>query len=142
MRQVPASGTPPVGIVGDGRVARHFLHYLSLLHCPVAAWSRRASDVPPTQALAECRTVLLLISDGAIERFTEEWPSLREKQLVHVSGGLVTAVAHAAHPLMTFGHHLYDLETYRAIPFVIDSAGPAFSELLPTLPNRSFTIAA
>jgi 2-dehydropantoate 2-reductase len=142
MRQVPASGTPPIGIVGDGRVARHFRHYLNLLGCPVLAWARRSSVRPPHEALAPCQTVLLLLRDGAIVPFIDLWPALREKQLVHCSGGLVTGAAQAAHPLMTFGHALYDLDVYRAIPFVVDSGGATFQQLLPGLQNPSFAIAA
>jgi len=134
--------SPPIGIVGDGRVARHFSRYLQLLGCPFVAWSRRSSVAAPPEALASCTTILLLIHDGAIEPFITAWPALRDHQLVHCSGGLVTDLAEAAHPLMTFGPELYDLETYRAIPFVLDSGGTPFHELLPGLPNPSFAIPA
>ena len=43
---------------------------------------------------------------------------------------------------MTFGLDLYDLATYRSIPFVLDSGRTPFHDLLPGLPNRSFTIPA
>jgi hypothetical protein len=142
MRQVPASDPAPLGIVGDGRVARHFLHYLNLLGLPVRTWSRRKPASGPLDAFADCRTVLVLIRDRAIVPFLDEWPLLQEKQVVHFSGSLVTKVAEAAHPLMAFSDGLYDLETYRAIPFVLASGGPAFDELLPGLPNPSFTIAS
>ena len=143
MRQVPVlQESPPIGIVGDGRVARHFCRYLHLLERPFLAWSRRSSDTAPPEALASCQTVLLLIRDDAIEPFVRAWPALREHRLVHCSGGLVTDLAEAAHPLMTFGPELYDLDTYRAIPFVLDSGGAPFRQLLPGLPNPSFTIQA
>jgi len=48
MRQVPAASTTSVGIVGDGRVARHFCRSLHPLDCPVRTWSRRASATRPT----------------------------------------------------------------------------------------------
>ncbi len=35
MGQVPSLSTSPLGIVGDGRVARHFHHYFNLLGLPV-----------------------------------------------------------------------------------------------------------
>jgi predicted short-subunit dehydrogenase-like oxidoreductase (DUF2520 family) len=142
LRQVPASDIQPYGIVGDGRVARHFHHYLTQLGLPVRQWSRRAASSSPPDALAPCRTVLLLIPDGAIVAFAEAWPELADKRLVHCSGALVTAGAHGAHPLMTFGPDLYDLEAYRAIPFVLDIGSPPFEDLLPGLPNPSFTIPA
>jgi hypothetical protein len=128
--------------VGDGRVARHFLHYFNLLGLSACAWSRRVPAPCPPKALASCRTVLLLISDAAIVPFIETWPALQEKRLVHFSGSLVTSAAEAAHPLMTFGPTLYELADYRAIPFVLDAGGTPFGELLPGLPNPSFMIPA
>lgn len=142
MRQVPTLETTLFGIVGDGRVARHFSHYLELLGLPFSAWSRRRAGPPPPEALDGCRTVLLLVSDAAIVPFVEAWPELRAKRLVHFSGSLVTPVAECAHPLMTFGPDLYDLETYRRIPFAVDEGGSALGDLLPGLPNPSFVIAA
>jgi hypothetical protein len=142
VRQVPARDAPSFGIVGDGRVARHFHHYLTQLGLSVRSWSRRAGSTPAPDALAPCRTVLLLIPDGAIVPFVEAWPGLAHARLVHFSGALVTSVAFGAHPLMTFGPDLYDLETYRAIPFVVDEGGPPFEDLLPGLPNPSFAIPA
>ena len=142
MRQVPLLGALPIGIVGDGRVARHFHHYLTLLGLSTCVWSRRASALDPPDALLACRTVLLLIPDAEIVSFIGAWPTLREKRLVHCSGSLVTPAAEGAHPLMTFGHDLYDLETYRSIPFILDTGGTPFPELLPGFPNPSFTIRA
>ncbi len=142
MRQVPTLDAAPFGIVGDGRVAHHFHHYLDLLGLSARGWSRRAAAESPIKALASCRTVLLLIRDAEIVPFIEAWPALKEKRLVHCSGSLVTAAAEAAHPLMTFGHELYSLADYRAIPFVLDTGGTPLVDLLPGLPNPSFTIPA
>jgi 2-dehydropantoate 2-reductase len=142
MRQVPELETPPFGIVGDGRVARHVRHYFSLLGLPVHSWSRRGASGDPVEALASCGTVLLLIADRAIAEFVDEWPGLRKHRLVHCSGSLVTPFAECAHPLMTFGPELYDLPAYQSIPFVVDAGGTPFAELLPGLPNRAFTLAA
>ena len=140
MRQVPEFDIAPIGIVGDGRVARHFLHYLGLLGLPVRTWSRRTPGAGPAEALAPCRTILILITDAAIVPFVEQWAPWQDKRLVHFSGSLVTQAAEAAHPLMAFGPELYDLATYRSIPFVLDAEGTPFHELLPSLPNPSFTI--
>ena len=142
MRQVPALDVAPIGIVGDGRLARHFLHYLNLLDLPSCTWSRRATAAAPHEALASCRTVLLLVRDAAIVPFVEAWPALRDKHLVHCSGSLVTPLAEGAHPLMTFGPHLYALPEYRTIPFILDAGGTPFRELLPGLPNPSVIIPA
>jgi hypothetical protein len=141
MRQVPSPATAPFGIVGDGRVARHFQHYFNLLNVPVRGWSRRSTDTP-VDALAPCGTVLVLISDTAIGPFIDAWPELRTHRLVHCSGSLVTPAAECAHPLMTFGPDLYGFATYERIPFVVDAGGTPFETLLPGLPNPSFAIAA
>lgn len=130
----------PIGIVGDGRVATHFLRYLRLLGHPVRAWSRRNDVRSPVESLTSCETVLLLIRDGEIETFIRRWPALLEKRLVHCSGSLGTPFAEAAHPLMTFGPDLYDLDTYCGIPFVLDEGRTPFDALLPHLPNPWFTI--
>lgn len=135
-----SSALAPIGIVGDGRVARHFVHYFGLLGIPARTWSRRAGAASPVDALAGCGRVLILIRDSAVIPFLEEWPALKAMGPVHFSGNLVTPLARAAHPMMTFAERLYDLETYTSIPFVIDAGGPAFAELLPGLPNPSFTI--
>ena len=142
MRQVPEQHATPLGIVGSGRVARHFHHYFTLLGLPVCVWSRRGRAPSPPDALASCRTVLLLIRDEAIVPFVDAWPALQEKRLVHCSGSLVTPAAEGAHPLMTFGPTLYELAEYRAIPFVLDAGGTPFAELLPGLQNPSFMIPA
>lgn len=142
MRQVPPREPSPFGIVGSGRVARHFHHYFNLLGLPVCGWSRGVAAPSPPEALSSCRTVLLLIHDAAIVPFIEAWPALRAKRLVHCSGSLVTRMAEGAHPLMTFDDSLYDLDAYRAIPFILDAGGTPFDELLPGLPNPSFVISA
>jgi predicted short-subunit dehydrogenase-like oxidoreductase (DUF2520 family) len=133
---------PQLGIVGDGRVARHFGHYFNLLGIPVRTWSRRTPAPSPPDALGRCHAVLLLISDDAIVPFVQSWPTLRKSRLVHCSGVLATPLAEAAHPLMTFGPDLYDLATYRAIPFILDEGRTPLAELLPGLPNPWFTIPA
>lgn len=133
---------PELGIVGSGRVARHFHHYFHLLGIPVRGWTRREAERPPPEAFDSCRTVLLLIRDDAIVPFVEEWPDLRAKRLVHFSGSVATPLAEAAHPLMTFGPALYDLDCYRQIPFVVEAGATPFAELLPGLPNPSFVIPA
>ena len=141
MRQVPAPHAP-LGIVGDGRLARHLLHYFSLLDLPVRTWSRRSSTQAPAEALDGCGAILLLIRDEAIEPFARSWPMLASARLVHCAGGREIPGVFTAHPLMTFGPDLYDLETYRGIPFVLDTNGPSLAELLPGLPNPSYRLAA
>src|SRR5262249_31887495 len=43
---------------------------------------------------------------------------------------------------MAFGPDLYELDTYRRIPFVLDAGGSPLADLLPGLPNPSFAIPA
>jgi predicted short-subunit dehydrogenase-like oxidoreductase (DUF2520 family) len=105
----------------------------------VVAWVPPPS---PPEALSSCRTVLLVIRDGAIVPFIEAWPALRAKRLVHLSGSPVTPMAEGAHPIMTFDDSLYELDAYRAIPFILDAGGTPFEELLPGLPNPSIVISA
>jgi len=140
MRQVPRADVPPIGIAGDGRLARHFIHYFTLLGLPVQAWSRRSGPSGPVQAFADCQTVLLLLRDAAIEPFIDAWPALADRQLVHCSGSLQTPDAQSAHPLMTFGERLYDIDVYRRIPFILESGDTPLPQLLPGLPNPWFAI--
>src|SRR5690349_12686565 len=106
----PGEDEFPIGIVGDGRVARHFTHYFNLLGLSVRGWSRRTSVAGPVETLAACQTVLLLIRDSEILGFINAWPDLQKKRLVHFSGGLVTDAVRGVHPLMAFGHELYLLD--------------------------------
>jgi 2-dehydropantoate 2-reductase len=136
--------SPVYGIVGDGRVATHFAHYLSLLAVPFRQWSRRRA---PESKLAEvidgCQIVLLLIRDGVIEDFVREHAStLRNRRLVHFSGSLVSKFAESAHPLMTFAERLGDLAFYRRIPFVVEEGRTRFAEIFPGLPNPSYAVPA
>lgn len=123
---------PQYLIIGRGRVARHFLHYLSLLKIPCAQWDRTKKDSRLLELAAGATHALLLVSDGAIEAVARRTPA---KMRVHFSGSLTTPLAQGAHPLMTFGETLYTLEEYKKIPFVVDKDAPDFAKLLPGLPN-------
>ena len=120
---------PKYLIAGYGRVARHFLHYFSRLNIPVAHWQRGMGVVP------DADRILVLISDSAIENFVDEHLADTKGVKIHFSGALVTDKAYGAHPLMTFNTRLYDLDTYKKIPFVIDADAPSFEDLLPGLTN-------
>ncbi len=126
MRQVPA-----YLVIGNGRVARHFRHYLSSLSIPYQSWDRSqdAAALPPLVRAAS--HILLLVGDGAIEELAL---GLKTRALkIHFSGSLVTPQAFGAHPLMTFGPDLYAPEKYRDITFVVDENAP--EDILPGLPN-------
>lgn len=130
-------------LIGSGRLSTHFEAYLRLLGLPVLVWSRRNHLQADLIAKAEQAThILCLISDSAIESFLKENSNLfKEKTVAHMSGSLVSELAPSVHPLMTFRDSaLYDLETYRSIPFVLEKDRKSISELLPGLPNSSFEI--
>jgi predicted short-subunit dehydrogenase-like oxidoreductase (DUF2520 family) len=130
---------PTYGLIGRGRVATHMARYLEFEALPFVNWHREMLS-PPEAALASADTILLAISDGAIRPFLADHPELRHRPVVHFSGSLVIDGAHGLHPLMTFGPDLYDLETYRSIPFIEEKSGASFRELFPRLDNPSWPL--
>ncbi len=131
------------GIVGDGRMANHFCHYLRLSGVSYISWSRSQDQkVDPFAKLRSCQRVLLLIGDSAIFQFLEQNPLLRSLPLAHFSGSLVLAGVPSYHPLMSFSQKLYSLEDYRKIPFVYEQDQPTFADVFPDLPNPSFALDA
>lgn len=131
MRQVPQ-----YLLIGNGRVARHFQHYFSLLKLPFTTWHRRESHDKLRLFLSHASHILLLISDDAIEGFIAEHIKNSNSLCIHFSGSLISDHAYGAHPLTTFSEDLYDTDQYHAIPFILDEDAPAFELLLPGLPNQ------
>lgn len=134
-------------IVGDGRLARHWKHYLTLENLPYIEWARTLSSqsfaefVAPLKSRISC--VYLLVSDAAIEPFYLEHKATLPESTpwCHASGALTVAGVLDAHPLMTFSHEFYELERYRAISVV--SASPLKSlqqTLLRGLSNKLMSI--
>jgi predicted short-subunit dehydrogenase-like oxidoreductase (DUF2520 family) len=126
-------------LVGGGRLARHVGRYLELESIDFARW-KRTDARPFRDARANARRIVLLISDDAIEPFLEEHRDGDGDLWIHCSGSLSTPLAEGAHPIMTFGLELYDLETYRGINFVTERGRAAFDELFPELANPHSTI--
>jgi predicted short-subunit dehydrogenase-like oxidoreductase (DUF2520 family) len=137
-------------IVGGGRLARHFSHYFQSLEIPHTCWTRdgqcsfnsiELSDAEQRlrETVGKADRVLLLVSDNAIGALLKQYPFLHEKRLIHCSGALSFPGIAGAHPLMTFSDDLYELETYRSVPFVVE-AGHSFEDLFPGLPNPHFSI--
>ncbi len=135
MRQVPK-----YGIIGGGRAARHFSHYLKLLNIPHLQWSRKNNSESPESYLSVCAVVLLLISDSALEPFLEIHPTLRKKMLVHFSGAIFIEGVAGFHPLMTFGPRLYSLKEYQEMSFVVEEEGVPFYKIFPELDNPYYAI--
>lgn len=143
MGQVPANDFAyPYLLIGNGRLAQHFSHYFQLLSVPHLRWWRR-SDTALSECLLQCHKVLLLINDDEIEGFLKQHQKKQSDQLwIHCSGSLETVLAEGAHPLMSFSHELYMLETYTHILFVTAENRRPFSELFPELPNPNAAIPA
>jgi len=127
MRQVPH----PL-IVGDGKMATHFGHYLSLLGIKYSQWSRKKySDIPLETLFSHSTVVLLLISDASLKPFIDSHVFLKTKPIIHFSGALSIENISSAHPLMTFPQNLYDLETYKKIPFILENNQENYLDFLP-----------
>ncbi len=138
MRQVPH-----YLLIGSGRLATHFAHYFSLLKISYSQWSRRNNTLSDLLLLCDRATHLLfLVSDSAIPKLVAVTEDFNYKIRIHCSGLLVLQNISSAHPLMTFSHQLYAHDFYRSIPFIIETEGPEFSELLPGLSNPNYKIPA
>lgn len=137
MRQVPA-----YLIIGNGRVSRHMQHYFSLSKISFTVWSRQDSISDLQQKIQHAERILILIRDNAIDEFIQSYLLTSNALRIHFSGSLVTSYAYGAHPLMTFADHFYDIDTYKQIPFIVDSDAPSFTTLLPGLINPHATLNA
>ncbi len=131
MRQVPS-----YLIIGDGRVARHFQHYFTLLQLCHCSWDRSQPIEELQQFLPQATHILVLISDQAIDAFCQSYLKKTKALCIHFSGSHVSSCAYGAHPLTTFHNAMYTLEEYLAIPFMIDHDAPDFNQLLPGLSNK------
>ena len=125
----------PCAIVGDGRMATHFAHYLELSGIPFKQWSRKHNSEDPSEYLQNSRAVFLLIKDDAIAGFIKSNPEIQKMNPVHFSGSLYLEEIPSIHPLMTFTKKLYSLEKYRSIPFIHEKEKISLRDVLPELPN-------
>lgn len=128
-------------IIGFGRTAKNWQHYLQLLNIPIKNWNRKiaASELPAM--IEQSSHVLLLISDNAIEAFYKQHPQLLNKICIHFSGALDISGVHSVHPLASFNQDLLALEDYKKIPLVSTSElSPA--KLLPGIDNPFYKIKA
>ena len=142
---------PHYALLGGGRLARHLRHYLHLEGLAASGWARDPrsdlnthQDPDPERRLratvADATHVLLLVADDAIAALLRQYPFLHQHRLVHCAGALSLPGVAGAHPLMTFGRDLYDRETYRSIPFMVER-GQDFADLFPGLANPHHEIA-
>jgi predicted short-subunit dehydrogenase-like oxidoreductase (DUF2520 family) len=130
---------PTYGLIGRGRVAIHMARYLELEAQSLVAWHRDAPSSAQA-ALADADVILVAISDDSLRSFLAAHAELEDRPLVHFSGSLAIDGAHGLHPLMTFGPELYDLDTYRSIPFIEERGGVGFRDIFPALRNPSWAI--
>ena len=128
-------------VIGDGRVAKHTVHYFGQLGLDVLQWSR-SSGKALEPLVSKATHVLLLISDRCIDSFYVSYPQLQAKVTVHFSGSVTCEGVLTAHPLMTFSTDLYDMEDYTSIPFICHEGGMAFEDMLPGVPNPHYRIPA
>ena len=133
MRQVPY-----YLLIGNGRTAKHFCHYFSLLQIPFASWDRRYSQQELAEKSIQASHILLLINDDAIEDFIKQHLQHSTATLIHCSGSLNTRMAISVHPLTSFTQQLYSLEQYQNIPFIVEKETIAFEKLFPQLLNPHF----
>lgn len=123
-------------LIGNGRVARHFRYYFSLLHLSFDTWTRAQPLIELHQKVSNASHILLLINDHAIDEFIINYLKNSSALHIHFSGSFVSSLAYGAHPLMTFCNTLYHLEQYHSFSFVIDDDAPAFEKLLPGINNH------
>lgn len=140
MRQVPVIDTLYL-LVGNGKLAKHLARYLALLNIPYRQYTRQSHE-PFSTYLTGVTHILVLISDTEIVNFIEENKSKSGPHTIwiHCSGLLSTELAESAHPLASFSDHLFDLDFYKTIPFVLEKERRPFSELLPGFPNPHVAI--
>ena len=125
---------PTYGVIGSGKMAKHFIRYLTLLNLPTLIWSRR-SGRDLDDVLEKTSHLLVLISDDAIDSFIRTQLKLYPGVIIHFSGCLQSKLAFSAHPFMSFSSTLYELDFYQKIPFHLEKSGPVFEALLPGLSN-------
>jgi 2-dehydropantoate 2-reductase len=125
-------------VIGNGRLAKHLIHWCKLLDYPVTN-IKRSDELN----LTGIEYVWLAISDSSLISFYEEKlrPQLKNQKVIHFSGSVHHPDMISAHPLMTFSHELYDLGTYHQIQFALTGADCLF-EALPPLKNNYFKISA
>ncbi|MCL2474489.1 MAG: DUF2520 domain-containing protein, partial [Alphaproteobacteria bacterium] len=132
--------TPSYLIIGNGRVAKHLHSYFDLMKVPFLSWNRRENSesqlLSMLEAMKEAASpiVLLPIKDSAIQEFFDKHISRFNYTAYHFSGASVIKNVLSAHPLMTFGHELYDSDFYKKIFFAVSSKSN-FKKHFPFLPN-------
>ncbi len=133
MGQVPVEKIPL--ILGRGRLAQHLCHFYRLQNLPFENWTRDQGEEKLKILLNQCSRLLLAISDDALVPVIETLLSQDKSRITHFSGARVIPGVACAHPLMTFGEKLQELDFYRKILFTL-TPGVDFSQALPGWKNE------
>ncbi|MBU6154652.1 MAG: DUF2520 domain-containing protein [Bdellovibrionales bacterium] len=115
-------------IIGGGRLAHHFHHYLNSLGTPNQIF-------PDSRKLAGLDDLLNECSESSEARFTHFWLMVSDDALsalsitlfdrysripqIHSSATLSLPLATTLHPLMSFGPELYPKENYERFPLTV-----------------------
>lgn len=121
-------------LIGSGRVARHLAHYFNLLNISFSSWDRSQDPHALGRKVSQATHILLALSDSALEGFFRQHLAGHDKVFVQFSGAHHFNDMISAHPLMTFGPELYDLDFYQKIHFTLTGCG-SLAQALPGLPN-------
>lgn len=142
MGQVPntTNHQNSIGLIGRGRAASHFLEYFRLSDISVLQWHRGMSQ-KSLEDLQASRFIILAVSDSQIESVVNENPWLVTKELVHLSGSLISPFIKSMHPLVSFGSNLFDFEFYQSIPFITEKENSFYiGKYFPNLKNPTYEI--
>ena len=148
MEQVPLNYSDPAYLViGNGRLAGHFLHYFDLLgirwyQCTRQNLQEFYDLINTSDHDRRISRVLLLIRDDQIAGFVREYKPQAPSEVIwiHCSGVLSIDDAESAHPLASFSEVMFTDDFYQSIPFVTEKGRPGFNTLFPGLPNPNFEI--
>lgn len=126
-------------IIGSGNLAKHLNHYFRLLSKVPHSWHRGESVESLNALLNQATTVALAISDDALADFRADFLNHFTGKIIHFSGAKNVENTICCHPLYTFSKELYDLETYKKIPFAVTGAN-SLQNVFEFLPNPFFSI--
>lgn len=128
---------PPL-LVGSGRLARHLSFYLKSTFVPYLSWSRK-SPIVIADLLQETDTVLLAISDSALDSFYNKNLQSFSGNIVHFSGATSHPKMLGCHPLMSFTTDLLPENFYPQI-FFAESSPQTFQRIFPHWKNPTFLL--
>ena len=123
-------------VIGSGKVATHWVAYLTMLGLDCCQWARAHDDAAALAThLEHVDQIFLAISDDSLDAFHDENLTYFAGPVYHFSGCHLSPRMRSCHPLMTFGTTLYEPELYRAITLVLESEDTAGPALFSDFPN-------